>query len=124
MEETLLPAQFAESKGEKYDVAADFPPELLGTNSVFSVAAINVLIAAIYASCGCQEDICTLLKVDSRLSVAQAVPPANATIWSRSTATLDPIQIAGRYLERVTKISRIAGIRLALAFSTVLTERY
>jgi hypothetical protein len=79
---------------------------------------------AIDASCGCQEDICTLLKVDSRLSVAQAVPPANATLWSRSTATLDPIQIAGRYLERVTKISRIAGIRLALAFSTVLTERY
>ena len=45
MEEALLLAQFAESKGEKYDVAADFPRELLGTNSVFSVAAISLLIA-------------------------------------------------------------------------------
>jgi hypothetical protein len=44
MEEALLLAQFAESKGEKYDVAADFPRELLGTNSVFSVAAISLLI--------------------------------------------------------------------------------
>ena len=44
MEEALLRAQFAESKGEKYDVAADFPRELLGTDSVFSVAAISLLI--------------------------------------------------------------------------------
>jgi hypothetical protein len=40
----MLLAQFAESKGEQYDVAADFPRELLGTNSVFSVAAISLLI--------------------------------------------------------------------------------
>jgi hypothetical protein len=45
LEEALLLAQFAESKGEKYDVAADFPPELLGPNSVFSVASITLLIA-------------------------------------------------------------------------------
>jgi hypothetical protein len=44
LEEAQLPSQFATSKGEKYDAAADFPPELLGTNSVFSVAAIALLI--------------------------------------------------------------------------------
>jgi hypothetical protein len=42
--EALLLAQLAESKGEKYDAAADFPPELLGTDSVFSPAAITRLI--------------------------------------------------------------------------------
>jgi hypothetical protein len=30
LEEALLLAQLAQSKGEKYDAAADFPPELLG----------------------------------------------------------------------------------------------
>jgi hypothetical protein len=45
LEEAQLLSQFAASKGEKYDAAADFPPELLGTNSVFSVAAITLLIA-------------------------------------------------------------------------------
>jgi hypothetical protein len=45
LEEAVLLSQLAESKGEKYDAAADFPPELLGTNSVFSGAAITLLIA-------------------------------------------------------------------------------
>jgi hypothetical protein len=45
LEEAVLLAQLAQSKGEKYDAAADFPPELLGTNSVFSPAAITLLIA-------------------------------------------------------------------------------
>ena len=45
LEEAVLLAQLAESKGEKYDAAADFPPELLGTDSVFSPAAITLLIA-------------------------------------------------------------------------------
>jgi hypothetical protein len=42
--EAVLLAQLAQSKGEKYDAAADFPPELLGTDSVFSPAAITRLI--------------------------------------------------------------------------------
>jgi hypothetical protein len=42
--EALLLAQLAQSKGEKYDAAADFPPELLGTDSVFSSAEITRLI--------------------------------------------------------------------------------
>jgi hypothetical protein len=42
--DALLLAQHAQSKGEKYDAAADFPPELLGTDSVFSPAAITRLI--------------------------------------------------------------------------------
>jgi hypothetical protein len=45
LEEAVLLAQLAQSKGEKYDAAADFPPELLGVNSVFSAAAITLLIA-------------------------------------------------------------------------------
>jgi hypothetical protein len=45
LEEAVLLTQHAESKGEKYDVAADFPPELLGINSVFSVAEITLLVA-------------------------------------------------------------------------------
>ena len=45
LEEAVLLAQLAESKGEKYDAAADFPPELLGINSDFSGAAITLLIA-------------------------------------------------------------------------------
>jgi hypothetical protein len=45
LEEAVLLAQLAQSKGEKYDAAADFPPELLGINSVFSGAAITRLIA-------------------------------------------------------------------------------
>ena len=45
LEEALLLSQLAQSKGEKYDPAADFPPQLLGTNSVFSPAAITLLIA-------------------------------------------------------------------------------
>jgi hypothetical protein len=45
LEEAVLLAQLAESKGEKYDAAADFPPELLGINSVFSGAAVTLLIA-------------------------------------------------------------------------------
>jgi hypothetical protein len=35
----------AQSKGEKYDPAADFPPELLGIGSEFSLAAVTLLIA-------------------------------------------------------------------------------
>jgi hypothetical protein len=45
LEEALLLSQLEQSKGEKYDPAADFPPELLGINSVFSSAAITLLIA-------------------------------------------------------------------------------
>jgi hypothetical protein len=45
LEEAVLLAQLAQSKGEKYDAAADFPPELLGADSVFSPAAITLLIA-------------------------------------------------------------------------------
>jgi hypothetical protein len=40
----VLLSQLAQSKGEKYDAAADFPAELLGANSVFSGAAITLLI--------------------------------------------------------------------------------
>jgi hypothetical protein len=42
--EALLLAQHAQSKGEKYDATADFPPELLGADSVFSPAEITRLI--------------------------------------------------------------------------------
>jgi hypothetical protein len=45
LEEAQLLAQLAHSKGEKYDPAADFPPELLGIESDFSAAAITLLIA-------------------------------------------------------------------------------
>ena len=45
LEEALLLSQLAQSKGEKYDPATDFPPQLLGINSDFSVAAITLLIA-------------------------------------------------------------------------------
>src|ERR1700683_3147697 len=45
LEEALLLAQLAQSKGEKYDPAADFPPELLRINSDFSVAGITRLLA-------------------------------------------------------------------------------
>jgi len=45
LEEALLLCQLAQSKGDKYDAVADFPPELLGTDSVFSPAAITRLIA-------------------------------------------------------------------------------
>ncbi len=46
LEEALLLSQLAQSKGEKYDAAADFPPELLGINSVFSPAAITLIARA------------------------------------------------------------------------------
>jgi hypothetical protein len=45
LEEAVLLAQLAQSKGEKYDPAADFPPELLGIGSEFSAAAVTLLIA-------------------------------------------------------------------------------
>ena len=45
LEEALLLAQHAQSKGETHDPARDFPPELLGIDSVFSAAAITLLIA-------------------------------------------------------------------------------
>ena len=45
LEEALLLSQLAQSKGEKYDPAADFPPQLLGINSDFSVDAITHLLA-------------------------------------------------------------------------------
>src|ERR1700677_4221085 len=44
LEEALLLAQHAQSTGEKYDAVADFPPEILGTDSVFSDAEITRLI--------------------------------------------------------------------------------
>jgi hypothetical protein len=40
-----LLAQLAQRKGEKYDAAADFSPELLGTDTDFFGAAIALLIA-------------------------------------------------------------------------------
>ncbi len=45
LEEAVLLAQLAQSKGKKYDPAADFPPQPLGIDSDFSVAAITLLIA-------------------------------------------------------------------------------
>jgi hypothetical protein len=45
LEEALLLSQLARSKGEKYDPAADLPHQILGTDSVFSPAAITLLIA-------------------------------------------------------------------------------
>src|SRR5580704_14447871 len=45
LEEALLLSQLAQSKGEKYDPAVDFPPQILGSDSVFSIAAITLLIA-------------------------------------------------------------------------------
>ncbi len=45
LQEAVLLSQLAKSKGEKYDPAVDFPPELLGMNSDFSGAAITRLIA-------------------------------------------------------------------------------
>jgi len=44
LEEAQLLAQLATSKGEKYDPASDFPPELLGIGSDFSPAEIRRLI--------------------------------------------------------------------------------
>jgi hypothetical protein len=44
LEEAQLLAQLAYSKGEKYDPASDFPPELLQIGSDFSSAAISRLI--------------------------------------------------------------------------------
>src|ERR1700678_3214029 len=41
LEEAQLLAQHAQSKGEKYDPAPDFPPELFRTDSDFSIAAIT-----------------------------------------------------------------------------------
>jgi hypothetical protein len=45
VEEALLLTQVAQSKGEKYDAAADFRPQLPGAESDFSPAAIARLIA-------------------------------------------------------------------------------
>src|ERR1700723_3601057 len=44
LEEALLLSQLAQSKGEKYDPAVDFPPQILGSDSVFSPDAITRLI--------------------------------------------------------------------------------
>ena len=40
LEDALLLAQHARSKGETYDPSRDFTPEILGIDSVFSFAAI------------------------------------------------------------------------------------
>jgi hypothetical protein len=45
LEEAVLLSQLAQSKGEKYNPTADFPPEVLGIGSDFSVAAVTLLIA-------------------------------------------------------------------------------
>src|ERR1700723_3574256 len=45
LEEAVLLAQLAQSKGKKYDPAADFPPGLLGIGSDLSAAAVTLLIA-------------------------------------------------------------------------------
>src|ERR1700679_55451 len=44
LEEAQLLAQLAHSKGEKYDPASDFPPELLQIGSDFSTAGLSRLI--------------------------------------------------------------------------------
>ena len=44
LEEAQLLAQLAHSKGEKYDPARDFPPELLQIGSDFSTAGLSRLI--------------------------------------------------------------------------------
>src|SRR5580658_7456836 len=44
LEEAQLLARLAQSKGEKYDPAADFPPELLQIGSDFSSAGLSRLI--------------------------------------------------------------------------------
>jgi hypothetical protein len=44
LEEAQLLAQLAYSKGEKYDPARDFPPEILQIGSDFSSAGIRRLI--------------------------------------------------------------------------------
>jgi hypothetical protein len=44
LEEAQLLAQLAYSKGEKYDPASDFPPEILQIGSDFSSAGIRRLI--------------------------------------------------------------------------------
>jgi hypothetical protein len=45
LEEAVLLVQLAQSKGEKYDPTADFPPGLLGIGSDFSAAAVTLPIA-------------------------------------------------------------------------------
>src|ERR1700691_3856223 len=45
LEEAQLLAQLAYSKGEKYDPANDFPPEILATGSDFSSAGIRRLVS-------------------------------------------------------------------------------
>jgi hypothetical protein len=45
LEEAVVLSQLAQSKGEKYDPTADFPPELPGIGSDFSLAAVDLLIA-------------------------------------------------------------------------------
>jgi hypothetical protein len=45
LEEAQLLAQLAYSKGEKYDPATDFPPEILAIGSDFSSAGIRRLIS-------------------------------------------------------------------------------
>ncbi|MGA3236625.1 MAG: hypothetical protein ABSG03_10005 [Bryobacteraceae bacterium] len=45
LEEAQLLAQLAYSKGEKYDPARDFPPEILQIGSDFSIAGIRRLVA-------------------------------------------------------------------------------
>jgi hypothetical protein len=45
LEEAQLLAQLAHSKGEKYDPARDFPPEMLPIGSDFSTAGLSRLIA-------------------------------------------------------------------------------
>jgi hypothetical protein len=44
LDEAQLLAQLAQSKGEKYDPARDFPPEILQTGSDFSSAGLSRLI--------------------------------------------------------------------------------
>jgi hypothetical protein len=45
LEEAVLLAEFAQSKGEKYDPTPDFPAGLLGIGSDFSLAAVTLPIA-------------------------------------------------------------------------------
>ncbi len=44
LEEAQLLAQLAYSKGEKYDPANDFPPEILSIGSDFSSAGLSQLV--------------------------------------------------------------------------------
>src|ERR1700678_688555 len=68
LEEAQLLAQLAHSKGEKYDPARDFPPEILALGSDFSSAGIRRLVS-----------LNQRLSEPRRLLVGQPIPAAAAS---------------------------------------------